>query len=63
MIASAITMAVGLYVFIMALQSQWNGGSDFLTIGLQYALGFIIFAFGKMCTWKSKACCPAHSKA
>ena len=62
LIVAAIIMAVGLYVLVMALQTQWNGAAPFVNVALWYALAFIIFAFGKMAKWKSMSGCSAHGK-
>ena len=62
MIIAAVVLAVGLYVLVMALQTQWSGGTPFVNVAAWYALGFIIVTFGKMAKMKAMCSCPAHGK-
>ena len=60
MVIAAVVLAVGVYVFVMALQAQWSGSATFVNVALWYALGVLIITFGKMAKWKSCSGCSAH---
>ena len=62
MIIAAIVLAIGAYVFVLALQTQWAGSATFVNVALWYTLAFIILGFGKLAKMKSMDGCPMHGK-
>ncbi len=60
MLIAAAVYAVGTYVLVMAVQTQWLGVGDFVSVAPWYAVGFVILLVGKITKWKAVEGCEAH---
>ena len=61
-IATIILFAIGLYVLIGGISTQWNSAnmSNAGTIMGWYLVAFILFFVGKLAKWRAHSNCTAH---